>query len=66
MKPNLRIIEGNAAARTTDPVDSRIRAFLAGNNDGSELLAALYGHVGRETIPDSLRFVASPDRECVA
>jgi hypothetical protein len=45
MKQSLRVIEGDNTARAGNPVDSRICAFLAGDNDGSELLAALYGHV---------------------
>jgi hypothetical protein len=57
MKHNLRLIEGNNAARAAHPVDSRIRDFLAGDNDGSELLAALYGHIGREPFPSGF---ASP------
>jgi hypothetical protein len=52
------VIEGNNAARATRPVDSRIRDFLAGDNDGSELFAALYGHVSREPIPERLRLAA--------
>lgn len=56
MKPTLHVIEGNSAARASASVDGRIRAFLAGDNDGSELLAALYGHVSREPIPERLRF----------
>jgi hypothetical protein len=68
MKYTLRMIEGNKAARTADPVDRRIRDFLAGDNDGGELFAALYGHVGREPIPERLRLAAglAPDRERVS
>jgi hypothetical protein len=67
MKHTLRLIEGNNAARTADPVDSRIRDFLAGDNNGSELLAALYGHISKESIPERLRLAAglAPDRESV-
>jgi hypothetical protein len=72
MKRTLHLIEGNNAARVRkpvarNPVDGRIRDFLAGNNNGSELLAALYGHVGREPIPDRLRIAAllAPNHECV-
>lgn len=54
MKPILRMIEGKDAARAAHPVDRRIRDFLAGDNDGSELFAALYGHVSREPIPKRL------------
>jgi hypothetical protein len=68
MKHALQVIEGNKATRTADPVGSRIRAFLDGDNDGRELFAALYGHIAREPIPDRLRFAAglSPDQERVA
>jgi hypothetical protein len=55
MKPTLRTIDGNNAAHAADPVGNRIRDFLAGDNDGSELFAALYGHVAREPIPARLR-----------
>ena len=55
MKHTLRLIEGNNTARAAHPVDNRIRDFLAGDNDGSELFAALYGHIGREPIPERLR-----------
>jgi hypothetical protein len=60
MKHSLRLIQGNNAARAADPVDSRIRDFLAGDNDGGELFAALYGHVSREAIPERLRLAADP------
>ncbi len=55
MHKPLRMIEENNVARTADPVDSRIRDFLSGDSDGSGLFAALYGHVGREPIPERLR-----------
>jgi hypothetical protein len=51
MKHTLRLIEGNNSALTAHPVGNRIRDFLAGDNDGSELFAALYGHALREPIP---------------
>jgi hypothetical protein len=54
MKHTLRIVEGNNTACAGDPVNSRIRAFLAGHNDGGELFAALYGHVSRDPIPETL------------
>jgi hypothetical protein len=65
MKPTLRIIDGNNATRTADPVGGRIRAFIDGDNDGSELFAALYGHIGREPIPERLRLAAglAPSQE---
>jgi hypothetical protein len=59
MKPTFRVIEGNNGPRTADPVGNRIRDFLAGNNDdGRELFTALYGHIGREAIPERLRLAA--------
>ena len=65
MKHALRIIKGNNAARAGDPVSGRIRDFLAGENDGAELFAALYGHVRREPIPERLRLAAglAPSQE---
>jgi hypothetical protein len=67
MKPTLRMIEGKNAARAAHPVDRRIRDFLAGDNDGSELFAALYGHASREPIPARLRRAAlvAPNQERV-
>jgi len=54
---SLHMIEGNRVSRACNPVDSRIRAFLDGDNNGSELFAALYDHVEREPIPERLRLV---------
>jgi hypothetical protein len=67
MNHSLHIIARNNADRATDPVDSRIRDFLAGDNDGSELLAALYGHVSREPVPERLRLAVglTPNQERV-
>jgi hypothetical protein len=67
MKPTLRMIEGTTAPRAAHPVDRRIRDFLAGDNDGSELFAALYGHASREPIPARLRPSAllAPNQERV-
>jgi hypothetical protein len=67
MKPTLHLIEGKNAARAAYPVDRRIRDFLVGDNDGSELFAALYGHVRREPIPERLRLAAglAPSQERV-
>ena len=48
-KHTLRLIEGNNAARAAHPVDSRIRDFLAGDNDGSELFAAVLRHRSTDT-----------------
>ncbi len=39
------------------PIDRDIRDFLAGRNDGEELLHALYDHVLDEPIPERLRAV---------
>jgi len=36
-------------------VDQDIRDFLAGKNDGEELLHALYDHVLDEPVPERLR-----------
>jgi len=67
MKHTLHMIEGNNAARAADPVGGRIQDFLAGDNDGSESFAALYGHVSREPIPERLRLTAdlTPSQESV-
>ena len=35
--------------------DDRIRAFLAGETDGEDLLHAIYDHVLDEPVPDRLR-----------
>jgi hypothetical protein len=37
------------------PVDREIRNFLAGENDGKDLLHALYDHVLDEPVPERLR-----------
>jgi hypothetical protein len=37
------------------PVDRDIRDFLAGKNEGEELLHALYDHVLDEPVPERLR-----------
>jgi hypothetical protein len=67
MKHTLSLIEEKDAARPAHPVDRRIRDFLAGDNVGSELFAALYGHAGREPIPARLRPAAllAPNQERV-
>ena len=36
------------------PVDAEIRSFLAGENDGEDLLHAIYDHVLDEPIPERL------------
>lgn len=37
------------------PVDRDIRDFLAGKNDGEDLLHALYDHVLDEPVPERLK-----------
>jgi hypothetical protein len=37
------------------PVDRDIRDFLAGRNDGEDLLHALYDHVLDEPVPERLK-----------
>jgi hypothetical protein len=59
----LHILEGNRAARTCDPVDSRIRSFLWGRDNGVELFDALYGHVNREAIPERLAALLPTDMD---
>jgi hypothetical protein len=39
----------------TSPVDRDIRDFLAGKNDGEDLLHALYDHVLDEPVPERLK-----------
>jgi hypothetical protein len=41
-------------------VDSQIRAFLSGENDGEELLHAIYDHVLDEPIPERLKALLKP------
>ena len=36
-------------------IDSRIRAFLAGETDGEDVLRELYDHVLDEPIPEAMR-----------
>jgi hypothetical protein len=40
--------------------DARIRAFLAGESHGEELLHAIYDHVLDEPVPERLRAVLKP------
>jgi len=37
------------------PVDNRIRAFLAGDSHGEDLLHAIYDHILDEPVPERLR-----------
>jgi hypothetical protein len=41
-------------------VDNQIRAFLAGDNDGEDLLHQIYDHVLDEPIPERLRALLKP------
>jgi len=45
---------GQTAKTKRCPVDRRIRAFLAGETHGEDLLHALYGHVAAEPVPERL------------
>ncbi|HZT89887.1 MAG TPA: hypothetical protein VFA12_18095 [Stellaceae bacterium] len=36
-------------------VDDELRAFLAGDNDGEDLLHALYDHILAEPVPQRMR-----------
>ena len=45
-------VESHIAVRS---VDNRIRAFLAGDSDGEDLLHDLYDHVMDEPVPERLR-----------
>lgn len=39
----------------TPSVDTRIRAFLAGETDGEDVLHEIYDHVLDEPIPEAMR-----------
>jgi hypothetical protein len=41
-------------------VDGQIRSFLAGENDGEDLLHAIYDHVLDEPVPERLRALLKP------
>jgi hypothetical protein len=41
-------------------VDSQIRAFLAGDSDGEEVLRAIYDHVLDEPVPERLKALLKP------
>jgi hypothetical protein len=45
----------NAGRPADRSVERRIRAFLAGDSDGSDLIQALYSHVLDEPVPERLR-----------
>ena len=49
--------ESIAAVRS---VDSQIRAFLAGQSDGEELLHVMYDHVLDEPVPERLKALLKP------
>jgi hypothetical protein len=57
MQHNLKLAatHHHTSGRDNGPVDRRIRAFLAGETHGEDVLAALYGHVADEPIPERLR-----------
>jgi hypothetical protein len=59
MQHNLKIAPSSyqSAGNSHDPVDRRIRAFLAGETHGEDVLDALYGHVADEPIPERLRAI---------
>lgn len=44
----------------TRSVDSQIRAFIAGDNDGEDLLHAIYDHVLDEPVPARLQALLKP------
>jgi hypothetical protein len=50
-------VESHIAVRS---VDRRIRAFLAGDTDGEDLLHELYDHVLDEPVPERLRALLKP------
>ena len=50
-------VESHIAMRS---VDSRIRAFLAGDTNGEELLHELYDHVLDEPVPERLSALLKP------
>ena len=41
-------------------VDNQIRAFLAGDSHGEDLLHAIYDHVLDEPVPERLRALLKP------
>ena len=47
----------NPIRRWDGGIDRRLRAFLAGDSDGGDLLHALYSHVLDEPIPKRLRAI---------
>jgi hypothetical protein len=50
-------VESHIAVRS---VDGRIRAFLAGDTDGEDLLHELYDHVLDEPVPERLTALLKP------
>jgi hypothetical protein len=50
-------VESATPARS---VDGRIRAFIAGDNNGEDLLHAIYDHVLDEPVPERLRALLKP------
>ena len=55
-------IKCSFAESTSAPcsVDNQIRAFLAGDNDGEDLLHAIYDHVLDEPVPERMRVLLKP------
>lgn len=41
-------------------VDNQIRSFLAGEDDGEDLLHAIYDHVLDEPVPERLKTLLTP------
>jgi hypothetical protein len=50
-------VEPHIAVRS---VDTRIRAFLAGDTNGDDLLHELYDHVLDEPVPEYLKALLKP------
>ena len=54
-KPPRHTIAANGGRRPDISLERRLRAFLTGDSDGSDLLQELYGDVLDEPIPERLR-----------
>jgi hypothetical protein len=54
-KPPRHTIAANGSRRPDISLERRLRAFLAGDSDGNDLLQELYGDVLDEPIPERLR-----------
>ena len=56
-------VESTIPVQSTIPgqsVDRQIRSFLAGEDDGQELLHAIYDHVLDEPVPERLKALLKP------